>query len=282
MITPALQAEIEREMKVNITSIAPLSAANYAQIYRMTCSGGEVFVAKVAERGLDSEAFMLKYLRQNTKLPVPQVYFCNEHVIIMEFIESHHVLDAQSQRHAAELLAALHGIQGKLYGFERDMLVGLLRQPNTQSPDWVGFFTQHRLLYMAAEALKEQKIDAKTMKQCEKLAGKLKKYITQPAPPSLSHGDVWSGNFLAGRGVILAFLDPAIYYADPEVELATIHAFKTFDENFFARYNEIRPIRPGFFEERADIYALYPLLVHARLFGLSYARRVQRILDRFV
>jgi fructosamine-3-kinase len=65
----------------------------------------------------------------------------------------------------------LHNIRDENYGMERDTLIGALRQPNTQSRDWPAFFGEHRLIYMGNEALKEKKIDAKTMKQIEKLAG---------------------------------------------------------------------------------------------------------------
>ncbi|WP_272945645.1 fructosamine kinase family protein [Thalassospira australica] len=50
---------------------------------------------------------------------------------------------------------------------------------------------------------------------------------------------------------------------------------------FFARYNEILPIQSGFFEERRDLYNLYPLLVHVRLFGGSYVGSIDHILSRF-
>jgi fructosamine-3-kinase len=263
-----------------VLSIAPLSAANNAQIYRLTLEKAGVCVAKIAEKGLDVEAWMLRYLKEKSKLPVPQVHCANEHMIIMEHIESHHGLDAQAHRDAAERLAALHGIRADSYGLERDTLVGALRQPNPQTKDWPAFFAEHRLLYMAKEALKEGKIEAKIVRMAEKLAGKIGSYLSASGPPSLIHGDVWGGNILPGRGRIAAFLDPAIYYADPEIELAFIRLFSTFDGSFFARYNEISPIRPGF-EERADIYNIYPLLVHTRLFGASYARKAQKALERF-
>jgi fructosamine-3-kinase len=281
MITAELQTEIEQYLKGKIASLAPLSAANNAHIYRVAVKDRAPCVVKVAERGLDVEAYMLNYLKEKSKLPVPVVYYSNEHLIIMEFIESHHGLDEAAGRHAAELLAELHKIHADSYGLERDTLIGFLKQPNTPNKDWVSFFAEHRLLYMAGEALKENKIDKNFMKQVEKLAGKLSKYIKNPNPPSLIHGDIWGGNILSARGKIVAFLDPAIYYADPEIELAFIRLLNTFSDGFFARYNDINPIKPGFFEERADIYSLYPLLVHARLFGASYARKAQKILDKF-
>ena len=55
-----------------------------------------------------------------------------------------------------------------------------------------------------------------------------------------------------------------------------------FGEAFFRRYGEIRPIRPGFFELRRDLYNLYPLLVHVRLFGGSYVGSVERTVRRLV
>ena len=282
IMTAALQAEIERHLKRKIVSFAPLSAAHNAQISRVALEDGSFCVVKVAEHGLDVEAYMLNYLKTKSKLPVPAVYYSNEHIIIMEYIDSHHGLDSASGRHAAELLAELHKIPADSYGLERDTLIGSLRQPNAQNKNWVDFFAQQRLLHMAGETFKENKIDKKIMKQVEKLAGKLSDYIKTPHPPALVHGDVWRGNILSAGGRITAFLDPAIYYADPEIELAFIRLLNTFDEGFFARYHEISPIRPGFFEERADIYGIYPLLVHTRLFGVSYVRKMQKILDRFV
>ena len=70
-------------------------------------------------------------------------------------------------------------------------------------------------------------------------------------------------------------------YAHPEIELAFLTMFGTFSETLFARYGEIRPLRPGFFEERLGLYNLYPLLVHVRLFGGSYAASVERTLKCF-
>lgn len=281
MITPQLQAEIEQAISGSIVAIAPLSAANNAQIYRLLLEGGGTRVAKVAERGMETEAWMLRFLKEHSSLPVPEVEFSNDHVIIMEFIESQDMIDYRGQRHAAEQLAALHAIGAEKYGLERDTVIGSLRQPNKQSDNWPAFFAEQRLLYMARAAFDENKIDKRMMQQAEKLAGKLPDILRDVAPPGLVHGDVWGGNIIIGRGKIAAFLDPAVYFADPEVELAFIRLFNTFDDSFFARYNDIRPIRPGFHEERADIYNLYPLLVHTRLFGASYARKAQKIFDRF-
>lgn len=281
MITDALRSEIEKEIKHRIVSIAPLSAANNAQIYRLGIDSGTTLVAKVAENDLEIEAWMLDYLRTKTNLPVPRVHYSNDHVMVMDYVAAQDTIGEAAQMHAAELLAEMHKITGPHYGFERDTHVWALPQPNPPTPDWIYFYGEHRLMAMAKPALAESKIDMKMMKQIEKLCTKLSGYLKNPAPPSLIHGDVWSGNVLADHKKIVAFLDPAIYFADPEIELAYIRQFNSLQGPFFSRYHDINPIRPGFFEERADIYALYPLLIHARLFGASYARKAQKILDRF-
>ena len=100
--------------------------------------------------------------------------------------------------------------------------------------------------------------------------------------PSLIHGDLWTGNVLCHDSRIAGLVDPAIYHADAEIELAFATLFGTFGDAFFARYTEHRPLAPGFFEARRDLYNLYPLLVHTALFGGSYARSVDRTVRRFV
>ncbi len=106
MITPALKLEVEKELKGRITTIAPLSAANNAQIYRIVLDNKRVMVAKVAERGLDTEAFMLHYLKTRSRLVVPSVFYSNEHIIVMEFaseqaLKTYHESPAQKKWYEA-------------------------------------------------------------------------------------------------------------------------------------------------------------------------------------
>ena len=134
---------------------------------------------------------------------------------------------------------------------------------------------------MGGEARRAGRLPEELFKRLEAFAGKIENWIAEPKHPSLIHGDLWGGNVLSGQGRIAGFVDPAIYYADPEIELAFSTMFTTFGQPFFKRYGEIRPIAPGFFEERRDIYNLYPLLVHVRLFGSGYVSGVEHTLARF-
>jgi fructosamine-3-kinase len=134
---------------------------------------------------------------------------------------------------------------------------------------------------MGRQALEAGRLPAALFGRLERFAGHLERWLAEPERPSLIHGDAWTGNILAARGQITAFLDPAIYFADAEIELAFTMLFGTFGNRFFERYQEFRSIRPGFMEERKKIYNLYPLLVHVRLFGGSYVHSVSQSLVEF-
>jgi fructosamine-3-kinase len=96
--------------------------------------------------------------------------------------------------------------------------------------------------------------------------------IEAPAAPALVHGDIWASNLLVQDGRITGVLDPALYYGHPEVELAYIFLFHSFGQSFLQRYQALRPISPGFFEERIHVYQLYPLLSHVCHFGGHYVK----------
>ena len=95
------------------------------------------------------------------------------------------------------------------------------------------------------------------------------------------HGDLWGGNILCHDDKIAGLIDPAIYYGDREIDLAFGTLFGDLTPEFFKQYDEVSKIEPGFFEERRDLYNLYPLLVHVRLFGGSYVDSVDQTLSRF-
>ena len=267
-----------------LRSARPLGGGCIGEVYRAELEDGTPLVAKVdrgAESHLDREAYMLRYLRERTDLPVPEVFHGSETLLLMEFVEGNNRFSDEAERHAAELLAALHGITADGYGHERDTLIGSLDQPNPWTEDWVEFFRERRLLYAARVAHGAGRLPEEDLIRVGCLADRLDDLIGQPNPPALVHGDAWRGNVLAKGARISAFLDPAIYHADPEIELAFISLFNSFGDAFMRRYAQIRPIRDGFFETRRDLYNLYPLLIHTYYFGGGYLGSVQRILGRF-
>jgi fructosamine-3-kinase len=278
-----IRGDLEIACGEPVVAIDALSGGCIGQVYRVEDANGRVLVAKVDDSAtprLDIEGFMLTYLAERTQLPVPEVLHSKPHLLLMSWLPGRSSFDAAAQERAAELLAALHAHSAPRFGFERDTLIGGLRQPNTPVDSWLDFFREQRLRYMAAEAARVGRLPDGFLARIDRLAVRLDEWLLEPQRPSLIHGDVWTTNVLAYGSTITGFLDPAIYYADPEIELAFITLFSTFGTPFFARYQELRPLAPGFFEIRRDLYNLYPLLVHCRLFGGSYVGQVDTILRR--
>jgi fructosamine-3-kinase len=275
---------VEAHLGERMLSVRPLGGGCIGEVYRAELEEGTPLVAKVDRNGeshLEREAYMLRYLREKSDLPVPEVYHGSETLLLMEFIEGSTSFTEGAERHAAELLAGLHSITADSYGHERDTLIGALDQPNPPTKSWAEFFRDHRLLYIAHVAHEAGRLPVEDLHRVERLSEKVDELVEDPNPPALIHGDVWSANVLARGDRITAFLDPAIYYADPEIELAFISLFDSFGRPFFDRYQEIQPIRDGFFEVRRDLYNLYPLLVHTYYFGGGYLGSVRNTLDRF-
>lgn len=272
---------LEEALGQTVARIDTLGGGCVGQVYEIQLPDRQRYVAKVDVRDdpcLDVEAAMLNFLEDNGCLPVPHVVFHSSSLLIMSFVPGHSSFVPAAQEHAADLLAALHECTAPAYGFDQPTLIGGLHQPNVWTTSWITFFGQQRLDYMAGQAAAAGRLPFALFERVKRLVSELDRWLDEPVRPSLLHGDVWANNVLSDGSRVTGFLDPAIYYGSPEIELAFITLFNTFGDPFFRRYQARRPIAPGFFEVRKDIYNLYPLLVHVRLFGGSYVSSVDRIL----
>lgn len=275
--------ELEARLGVPVGEFAIQHGGCVGEVYRVRLDDGRELVVKVDRRkepNLDIEGFMLEYLANHSTLPVPRVIHSDAQLLAMTVVPGESHFSANASLHAAELLADLHNVTAPHFGLERDTLIGSLIQPNRLLTSWIGFFREFRLLDFTRKARDEGQIGQGLSQRLDRLAGKVDSLLEEPARPSLLHGDVWSGNVLALDHHIAGFIDPAIYFGHPEAELAFITLFNTFGAKFFNRYNELRPIRPGFFESRRHVYNLFPLLVHVRLFGGHYVDSLDETLQQ--
>jgi len=263
--------------------LAPLSGGCISEVFRGDLEDGRSIVVKTghSEGGLGREGQMLRYLGEHTKLPVPEVIHSEDDLLIMSWLPSGDRLSGTAEEHAADLIASLHDISAPHFGFDFQTVIGGLPQPNPTTPTWIDFFRDHRLLYMANEAYKIKRLPLNTMTRLENFSETLEVWLLEPKAPSLIHGDLWGGNILCSDNKITGLIDPAIYFAHAEIELAFTTLFSTFGDRFFRRYQEHRPIASGFFEERLSIYNLYPLLVHVHLFGGHYVSQIEQTLKRY-
>jgi fructosamine-3-kinase len=261
-----------------------LGSGPWGTVRRVQSPDGSRVIKTSPRVDLRIEARMLAVLAAVPGIPVPRVYTSTRSELVLEDLPGTSSFSQTAQRHGAELLADLHANldhKGR-YGLDFDNLIGPLPQPNGWLASWVEFFRDRRLLSMTGEAAREGAIPSQLASELERLGARLGDLIPEDPPSSLLHGDLWSGNILAEGDRITGLLDPSVYHGHAEMELAFITLFSTFGDAFFTRYHELRPIDPPFWETRRGIYNLYPLLVHARLFGGHYVDQVAAAVRPFV
>ena len=198
--------------------------------------------------------------------------------IVMEFVELGGPPDPA--RLGAQL-AKLHAARGDAYGWRRDNWIGATPQRNARSGDWTEFWAKERLAPQLALARRNGLGDG-LARAGERLLGALPRLLAGYLPrASLLHGDLWGGNagYLADGEPIV--FDPAVYYGDPEADLAMTELFGGFPSAFYHAYREIVPLEPGY-EWRKNLYNLYHVLNHANLFGGGYAEQAEAMMRRLL
>ena len=260
-----------------------LTGGKISQVLRADFDDGNSIVAKTGEQSHDLtiEAYMLDALRERSDLPVPRVLHAEPDLLLMEHIAGTDELRPASLRHLGRLLAHCHQARGPAYGLERDTLIGPLHQPNPPTDSWIKFFREHRLLYMTGLARDSGELPKPLEARLRDFAEVLDDYLIEPDFPALIHGDIWRTNIIARGDHVAGIIDPALYYAHNEMELAYMMLFDGFGDHVFDAYCEIKPIDQEFREVRRHIYNLYPLLVHLIIFGARYIKPLEASLARF-
>src|SRR5262249_44722788 len=97
----------------------------------------------------------------------------------------------------ASQLAGLHRTTTNFHGLDRNNFIGDLPQLNDRNTSWAEFSRDCRVIPQLEIARDRGRLPAQreraVMRACEKIEGLL--YGTT-GPPSLLHGDLWSGNYI--------------------------------------------------------------------------------------
>jgi len=135
------------------------------------------------------------------------------------------------------------------------------------------FYAEARLLPFAEQAFRRGNLAETDLIAVQRLGEELAHGpvgLRGPAEdPARLHGDLWSGNLLwRSRDVVV--VDPSAHGGHRESDLAMLALFGLpFLDVVLESYQEVWPLSAGW-QERVALHQLYPLLVHATLFGGSY------------
>lgn len=263
------------------------------QAYKLVLSNGTAVFMKANTQERQSfftvEAAGLAAIAQTKAIRTPHVLCTgtdeaeNQSFLLMELVESDGRIPDFWETFAQQL-AQMHRAEtdtfvvGGSYGFSQDNFIGATAQVNTPCDSWISFFRDCRLKPQFQWA--ESYFSRSDNKKAQRLLDRLGDILVEPEHPSLLHGDLWSGNFMAGSDGRAWLIDPAAYVGHAEADIAMTELFGGFPKQFYDAYREAAPLQAGY-EYRRDIYNLYHLLNHLNLFGHSYLLSVRRILDEY-
>ncbi len=237
-----------------------------------------------------AEAAGLEQMGATHTIRVPQPICCgiteNTSYLVLEWLE----LGASGAAAWAAMgrqLAAMHQwipkpapgeVWESQFGWDRHNTIGSTPQINHWLPNWVEFWTQHRIGYQLQLARQRNG----HFPRADRLLAVIPDLLANHNPrPSLVHGDLWSGNAAITRNGEPTIFDPATYWGDREVDLAMTELFGGFPTDFYQGYNQVFPLEKGY-HKRKTLYNLYHILNHFNLFGGSYEAQANRMIDQLL
>ncbi|MFD2421949.1 fructosamine kinase family protein [Amycolatopsis pigmentata] len=249
-------------------------------IFVVTLDSGERLVAKhgTGEGAIAAEAAGLAWLAEYGDVRLPAVHAHDEDWLVMDYVPP----GPPSKRAAEELgrgLAALHLRGAPAYGSPppggpADAWMGLAPMRNEPQPDWPTFYARHRIEPYVRMCADQELFDAGEVQVFDRLCEALPRAAGPPEPPSRLHGDAWSGNVRwSDEGVWL--IDPAAHGGHREGDLAMLQLFGApLLSHILGAYAESTavPLAEGW-RGRVRLHQLFPLLMHAAVFGGGYARQ---------
>jgi fructosamine-3-kinase len=224
----------------------------------------------------------LDLLRRNSSLIVPRVIRSGivhpQQYLLLEWIEKGSVQTTTWENFGTDL-AKMHKQPQTYFGLHEDNYIGSLQQINKRYNDWDIFYAECRIMPLIKLLFHNGYLNNRDVDSADLFCKRLTELFPVESP-SLLHGDLWGGNFMITSSGKAAIYDPAVYYGHREMDIAMSKLFGGFDSHFYAAYNNFYPMEKGW-EKRLRICQLYPLLVHAVLFGGHYVDQAKEIFKYF-
>ncbi len=233
--------------------------------------------------GLNALSLVLSYSKQLNKLTVPRAIkkgiVNQQQYLLLEWIEAGKP-NIHFWKIFGEELAGLHHHKQSYFGWEENNYIGSLNQFNSKCNSWHLFYVQNRIIPLVEKLVDTGVFSPRDMADADALCKNVEGVFPEEAP-ALLHGDLWSGNYKINSFGYASIFDPAVYYGHREMDLGMTRLFGGFDVRFYNAYNEVYPLANDW-QKRLPLTQLYPLLVHAILFGGHYISKARNIIKQFV
>jgi fructosamine-3-kinase len=272
----AVAQRVEQLLDVAVVATAPLAGGDICTSTRLRLSDGSFALIKTRPNApadfFRVEAAGLRWLAEPGAVSVPEVLAAEDDCLVLGWVES-----ARPSVEAAEsfgrALAALHRAGAETFGRPADGYIGVLPLPNRPADTWPDFYATRRVLPYLKLARDRGGISAEDAAVVDTALRRIVTIAGPDEPPARLHGDLWSGNLLWGQEARAWLIDPAAYAGHRETDLAMLALFGCPQlPRVLDAYREAAPLADGW-EERVPLHQLFPLLVHACMFGGGYGAR---------
>ncbi len=204
---------------------------------------------------------------------VPRVLGVAADLLVIELLPPGGPTPAAARSFGAAL-ARTHAAGAAAFGAPWAGYIASLPLANDAGTDWGPWYAERRIVPYLRMGHDAGVLSGADLHLVETVAGRITDLAGPPEPPSRIHGDLWAGNVVwsGGRGWLV---DPAAHGGHRETDLAMLALFGApYLEEIMLGYTETAPLADGW-QARIPLHQLHPLLVHACLFGASYAGQVR-------
>jgi fructosamine-3-kinase len=250
-----------------------------ASLAEVGLDGGQLVMVKRGDEpgAMQAEAAGLRWLADAGTVQVPNVHGHDPRWLVTDVV----VQGPPTARAAVRFgrgLAALHAAGAPAFGAPppggpADAYIGLAPMGNVPGADWPRWYAEHRVLPYLRGAVDRGTIRPAETAVVERVCERLPELAGPAEPPARLHGDLWNGNVLWGADGDAWLIDPAAHGGHRETDLAMLHLFGCPHlEHVLDGYQQAVPLADGW-ADRIGLHQLFPLLVHAVLFGRGYAEQ---------
>ena len=270
-----LAERAEQLLGAAVVSTTPVAGGDVCSATRLRLSDGRSALIKTRphapEGFFEAEARGLRWLAEPGVAEVAEVLGIQADCIVLAWIEPSRP-SPEAAAALGRMLAELHGSGAPEFGAGEDGFIAALPLPNKPADSWPEFFAVRRILPYLKLAADRDHIDEDGVAAVEGVVRRIVDLAGPAEPPARIHGDLWSGNigWNAERHAVL--VDPAAHGGHRETDLAMLALFGLPQlARVLAAYTEVSPLADGW-EDRQPLHQLFPLLVHAAMFGGRYGQ----------